>query len=270
MTMNLDAALQTFLAESRELLDTMEEVLLRLEHESADADLINALFRTVHTIKGSAGVFGLDDIVAFTHDVESLLDMMRNEAVIITPEIIALLLVCCDHTRSLVEPIGSGQSLHQAMQAQEATLVAQLRHYLQPQAQTHQAGPGPDAARRALPAAGVGEERHVATDDWHISLRFGCEVLRNGMDPLSFLRYLTTLGTIAHLTTLTEALPEAAVMDPEACYLGFEIRFTSQADKATIENVFEFVRDDCAIRILPPRSKIADYIRNSATARSGN
>lgn len=100
----------------------------------------------------------------------------------------------------------------------------------------------------------------VETDFWHISLRFGAGVLRNGMDPISFLRYLSTLGQIVHIETIPDAMPSAEEMDPEACYLGFEIKFKSDADKAAIEAVFDFVRDECTLHILPPNSKLADYI----------
>src|SRR5690606_19112550 len=72
--MNLDSALQTFIVEARELLQDMEAALLRLENEAADSETINAIFRAAHTIKGSAGLFGLDGVVAFTHVVESVRD----------------------------------------------------------------------------------------------------------------------------------------------------------------------------------------------------
>jgi two-component system chemotaxis sensor kinase CheA len=64
----------------------------------------------------------------------------------------------------------------------------------------------------------------VNTDAWHISVRFGPGVLRNGMDPLSFLQYLASLGEIIAITTLADAMPAAVEMDPECCYLGFEIQ----------------------------------------------
>ena len=75
--MNLDAALQTFIAESRELLEQMEQALLAIDAGTCDDATVNALFRAAHTIKGSAGLFGLDDIVAFTHVVENVLDRIR-------------------------------------------------------------------------------------------------------------------------------------------------------------------------------------------------
>jgi len=80
------------------------------------------------------------------------------------------------------------------------------------------------------------------------------------MDPLSFLRYLATLGQIVNIETIPDAMPEAEHMDPESCYLGFEIKFKSDADKAAIEGVFDFVRDECSLHILPPHSKLTDYV----------
>jgi two-component system chemotaxis sensor kinase CheA len=100
----------------------------------------------------------------------------------------------------------------------------------------------------------------VGSSNWHLSLRFGPDVLRDGMDPTSFLRYLGTLGEIVSVTTLADALPAAPEMDAETCYLGFEIDFKSEADKETIAGVFEFVREGSLIHILPPFSKISEYI----------
>ncbi|MYM92170.1 chemotaxis protein CheA, partial [Rugamonas sp. FT82W] len=116
------------------------------------------------------------------------------------------------------------------------------------------AEPAPRAETAAAADAG-------ASNYWHLSLRFGAEVFKNGMDPLSFLRYLGQLGTIVGLETLADALPPAGAMDPHLCYLGFEVSFDSTADKAAIEDVFEFVREDAQIRILPPHSRVADYLR---------
>ena len=81
------------------------------------------------------------------------------------------------------------------------------------------------------------------------------------MDPFSFVRYLSSIGKIMQLVTIIDTIPTADEMDPESCYLGFEISFNSDADKITIENIFNFVRDDCVIRILSPHSKISEYER---------
>src|SRR5690606_9465343 len=102
----------------------------------------------------------------------------------------------------------------------------------------------------------------VSSDLWHISLRPNADVLRNGLDPLSFLRYLAKLGRIVYLHTLTDGLPgKAAEFDAEASYLGFEIEFESNVGKQQIEDAFEFIREDAQLLILPPHSAIEAYIK---------
>ncbi|WP_435627182.1 chemotaxis protein CheW [Candidatus Ferrigenium straubiae] len=257
--MNLDEALHTFIAESRELLQDMEDALLRIEQSPEDEELINAIFRAAHTIKGSAGLFGLDYIVAFTHVAESVLDRVRNGELRIEGELVAVLLSSCDHLAELIEYLAAGGvEPTEEIQEKSKAVVACLSDYLGGDTAKTTKATMPVEHEHSFTSEGGGE---VETDLWHISLRFGKDVLRNGMDPLSFIRYLSTLGDIQHIVTLLNNIPSAGEMDPESCYLGFEISFESNADKATIEGVFEFVREDCMIRILPPRSKITDYLR---------
>jgi two-component system chemotaxis sensor kinase CheA len=250
--MDMDDALQTFFAECRELLEAMEAALLRVEEESDRSESINEIFRAAHTIKGSAGLFGLDGIVAFTHVVESVLDRVRLGEIAITSGLVADFLAACDQIGLLVEGVvaGNGEP-DEGTRANGESLLGRLGTYLAAQEPAKAAA----AERPRADAAPAGR------DHWHISLRFGRDVLRNGMDPLSFIRYLATLGSIVHVETLVDAFPEASAMDPESCYLGFEIGFAGQVDKQAVENVFEFVREDCAIRILPPGSLVSDYTR---------
>ena len=263
--MNLDAALQTFIAESRELLDDMENALLNVDLAGDPGEAIAAIFRAAHTIKGSAGLFSLDHIVAFTHVVESLLDEVRDCRVVLNDEMIVLLLSCCDFLSGLIDGLARGKlDADPDTQAEGEMLLIQLRR--------HMAGACAIEADPASPVAGgvlampaepgverIGEERGE-NDYWHISLRFGRGVLQNGMDPIAFLRYLAKLGRIVGIATVPDALPSAEEMDAELCYLGFEIAFDSSADKEAIEGVFEFVADDCEIRIIPPHSKVSHYV----------
>ncbi|MGI4721369.1 MAG: Hpt domain-containing protein [Janthinobacterium lividum] len=241
-------ALQIFTLESRELLDQMEGALLAGD---PGAEGINAVFRAAHTIKGSAGLFGLEHIVAFTHVVEGVLDRARDGRLAFDTGLTALMLACGDHIRLLVDAVYAGRMEEDTeLAAFGAPLVERLGHYLA----------APDGERRpASPAAaqpGAGSAGH-----WHISLRFGAEVLRNGMDPMSFLRYLGTMGRLVRVATLDGAVPALADIDPEACYLGFEIVFESAAERAAIEGAFDFVREDCAVHVIAPRSAPAEYAR---------
>ncbi|KGF78798.1 chemotaxis protein CheA [Massilia sp. JS1662] len=244
--MDIDQVTYTFIAESRELLEQMESALLAVTRDGLDA--VNAIFRAAHTIKGSAGMFGLDPVVRFTHVAESVLDKVRDGAIPVGDELVALLLACRDHIGALVDAVESGTLDDADLAAAGAPLVAQLQAYLD-----GGVAPAPAAAPESSGTDG-------AAGHWHISLRFGRDVLRNGMDPLSFIRYLGQLGTITGIATIADELPAPDEFDPESCYLGFEIGFHSTADKATIDGVFDFVRDDCAIRILPPENRIAEYL----------
>ena len=258
--MNLDAALQTFLEEARDLLQAMEDALLGIENGGGDGDTVNAMFRAAHTIKGSAGLFGLDAVVSFTHTVENVLDRVRAGELGITGELVSLLLSCRDHIGGLIERVAQGAELPGELAPAGEELLTALRRQL---GQTE----APPARDLAVPPSVLTESEvessgggPVGPDHWHLSLRFGTEVLRNGMDPLSFLRYLGTLGELIHVSTLVDGLPKTAELDPERCYLGFEIDLKSDSDKQTLENVFEFVREDASIRILPPHARIEDYI----------
>ena len=254
----MKAALDTFVVESRELLQDMEDGLLGLEHDDNPHDSIGAVFRAAHTIKGSAGLFGLDHIVHFTHVVESLLDMLRNEELTVSSELIAVLLPCRDHISNLIDGVAAGQMEETDDQKETSKVLhEQLRQFINGTPQkirseviTHQEEHHPHAS-----GGGV-----VDSGNWYLSLRFGQDCLRNGMDPLSFIRYLSTLGDVINLMTITDSIPQLEQMDAETCYLGFEVVLKSNASKEAIENVFEFVREDSVIRIVPPRSKIDEYI----------
>ncbi len=265
--MNIDDALETFVAESRELLTEMETALLGLGHADEKSEMVNAIFRAAHTIKGSSGLFGLNHIVTFTHLVESVLDRVRDGKYPLSEPLIVLLLACCDHMGSLIEGLAAGDRVGSVeVLAPGEPLMVQLRTHLElPKPVVSSA-----AKSSAVVADGVNSQdadrvrriggNNVMADHWHISVRFNHDVLRNGMDPLSFIRYLGTLGKITGIETLSDTLPDASHMDPELCYLGFEMAFQTKVDKAAIERVFEFVRGDSRLVILPPHSLISEYI----------
>jgi two-component system chemotaxis sensor kinase CheA len=256
--MNLDEALQTFIVEARELLEQMEDALLRVEQTPDDAETINAIFRAAHTIKGSAGLFGLDHVVEFTHVAENVLDKVRSGALRIDSDLVVLFLGVCDHLGVLVSGIADGVEPDQTIHDASAELARQLRAYLGEANAT--ASAAPPAVRVLTPDPAAAADA-VDTDNWHISLRLGPDVLRNGMDPASLLRYLSTFGKIERIVTLIDAIPPLSTIDAETNYLGFEISFSTDADKATIDGAFDFVRDDARIRILPPRSRIGEYLQ---------
>lgn len=253
----MQEALVTFTVESAELLESMESGLMELENIENPEETINAIFRAAHTIKGSSGLFGLDHIVRFTHVVESLLDALRDGKLAVSSDLIAALLPCCDHLNSLIEDVANG-NVKENPEVTEAgnQLLQVLRPYLEtPAAADTNVVEFQEKTESVETIAG----NNIESGNWHLFLKFNENCLRDGMDPLAFIRYLTTLGEIVDVTTFSYTMPDAETMDPETSYLAFEVILKSDADKETIEGVFEFVRDGSYINILPLENRVPYY-----------
>lgn len=256
--MNLDDARDALVQEARELIAAMEQALLLIEQEGVMADSINAIFRAAHTIKGSAGLFALDSVVQFTHVMESVLDKVRRDDIPFDEKMLSLMLACGDYLGRLIDAVDSRTEQQEPDEGMRAHLLTQLHQFLgEPLASKKIISP---ALEQEVTRISDVHGHHEENDHWHISLRLSQDVLRNGMDPVSFIRYLGRLGRIVYIHTVTEGLPTADKMDPESCYLGFEIELDAQTDKASIASVFEFIWEDARISILPPGNKIAQYI----------
>ncbi|WP_184608988.1 chemotaxis protein CheA [Xanthomonas arboricola] len=237
--MDMNQLMQTFLAESRDLLEDMERHLLEAERGESSPDAVNAIFRAAHTIKGSGGLFDLPQLVGFTHVVESVLDLVRDDALTLSSELIALLLVCCDHIHALVETAADpAHADADALAAEADPLLAQLQTYLQASA----CGVTASALQHSTPEKQSGY--------WRITLKLFADALRYGNSPLKLIRNLRGLGSVESISTDVSQLPSFEALDPEANYLGFQILLRSDADRAAIEDVFEFVREDCDLEIL--------------------
>src|SRR5690606_11050665 len=250
----IERARQTFFGECRDLLVQMEEGIALLSINPGDRNALDAVFRAAHTIKGSGGLFELDELVGFTHRLEGALDHVREGRLALSAGSLSLLLQCRDHLEGLVDSAISGAGPDAGSEGRGNALLERLSVL-------------PNMAGTTLaeaivaPPTGAEDGREDGADTWHISVRFGEDLFRKGLTPVPVLRYLGSLGVLVHVTTLVETMPAAERMDPESCYLGLEIRMRSQAGKAEIEDAFEFVRDDCELRMLPPGSRIDDYLR---------
>ncbi|MFA1287678.1 chemotaxis protein CheA [Xanthomonas axonopodis pv. nakataecorchori] len=257
--MDMNQLMQTFLAESRDLLEDMERHLLEAERGESSPDAVNAIFRAAHTIKGSGGLFDLPQLVGFTHVVESVLDLVRDEALSLSSELIGLLLVCCDHIHALVETAADPSHADPVALAAEAEpLLAQLQTYLQRSA---------CGVTAAAVAQGAPEKQ---SGYWRITLKLFADALRFGNSPLKLIRNLRSLGSVESINTDISHLPAFDDLDPEANYLGFQILLRSDADRAAIEEVFEFVREDCDLEIVsvPAPSDAADLLTAETAASS--
>jgi two-component system, chemotaxis family, sensor kinase CheA len=238
-------ALPAFISEAREQSEALEQLLLELEDAPDSRDLLDALFRCAHTVKGSAGIFGLDKVVAFTHHVETLLDRLREGHLTLTPALSTLLLQSNDQIRRLV-------AAAQDPQAETADAVAARDAVVQRLRDACGANSGADAA--SAPCAPAARARR-----WHVSVQFGEETFRNGMDPLALLNYVRGLGAIPALACDRPAVPPLDAIDPESCHLAFEFGLDTEAGREEIASAFSFVRDDCRLHLIEPDATAQDF-----------
>ncbi|MET3105263.1 two-component system chemotaxis sensor kinase CheA [Oxalobacteraceae bacterium GrIS 2.11] len=248
-----DEALLLFLDEARDMLQIIEDSLLQLENDPLDQEAMHALFRAAHTIKGTSGIFNLNRVVKFTHQVESVLDRVRKGGISIDLELSEALLLSCDMIATLlaeVEQRCEDPAILAATGLAADELANRLAGYL------GNAAPA-DACCHASGAASLAER---SADTWHISIRFHPATFLNGFDPITVIEYLTNIGELVSICTICDAMPEWDQFDAENCYLGFEIRLKSSATQSVIESAFEFVADDCDLRLIPPTRPAADFI----------
>jgi len=249
------AAMPAFISEAGEQTEAIETLLLELEEQPDNRELLDSLFRCAHTVKGSAGIFGLNKVVEFTHHVETLLDKCRDGELALTPEISTLLLKCNDQIKFLVDTATDETADTPQQKDLRADLVIQLCAY------TEGTATSAGAAEPAASTADTAPAGEPGVTQWHISARFGPETFRNGMDPLSIAKYLQGLGSVKSIVCATDAVPSLVDMNPETCYLSFAMVLESAAKRDDVEGAFSFVADDCELEVRAPESPEQKLVR---------
>ncbi|WP_305043377.1 chemotaxis protein CheA [Geoalkalibacter sp.] len=225
-----------FREEAYELLAELETSLLELEDNPRDKDVIGRVFRAMHTIKGSGAMFGFDEISAFTHEIETVFDLVRNDEILVTKEMVDLCLLARDQIKAMLDAAGGHLEVDRS---RTAHLVGAFRAFL-PQAAPAEASPA------AIPAPAAAEG--AATRTWRIRFRPAHDIFANGTNPLALLRELCELGE-ARVVAQTDLIPPIDDLHPEVCYLYWDVILTTTADANAIRDVFIFVEDDCEMTL---------------------
>lgn len=265
---------QTYFDESAELLAVAEAGLLRLAPGKIDMDEVNAIFRAVHSIKGGGGAFGFNDLVAFAHEFETVMDGVRNAEIPVTTGLVDTLILAND---VLARLLAHAADETEAPAGTTDDTVAALRRFLSkvgepaaekaPAAQPPAAMFYPDdeddeagifgdalaaiqAARDDQPLPPVSGPVPDGKVRWTIVFRPKAELLLSGNEPTYMLRALRRLGE-AEVVCHLDKLPSLRDLDAELLHLSWTVTLLAdpQVDRTQIDDVFEFVADDCDIRI---------------------
>jgi two-component system chemotaxis sensor kinase CheA len=234
MKIDLSQFRQTFLQESAEHVESMEAGLLALRSAPNDVEILNAIFRSAHSIKGGAGSFGLTHLVRFTHGLESLLDRLRSLEMPATAAVISLLLQSVDVLRAM---LAGGE---EAGMPEEAALLAEQIGSLC--AGGAEAPVGHTArevsAQDRVDDSGVTDRE---LNFYQVEFRPHREMFSSGTNPIMLLRNLAALGAVSVCQLHAEDLPPLAQLDPAQCYLSWTVELASSSPEEELREVFEFV-----------------------------
>ena len=232
----------TFFEECEDLLAALAEGLSAVEGGSTDREVVNAVFRAVHSIKGGAGAFGLSDLVGFAHRFETVLDAVRSDRLAVDATVLHTLQRSADHLAELVEAARDDQPIPQETTAQ---FLAQLELCLGDDDAGSDAYADFEFAAVTLDFGPIEAEQ---TFEITFAPREG--LYRNGHEPALLIAALSELGQI-DVTMDLSALPDWDAMDPEAAYLRWTIRLQTAETETALHEVFEFVEGLCDLEIRP-------------------
>jgi two-component system chemotaxis sensor kinase CheA len=233
----MEAQREVYKEEAYELLGELEVSLLALEETPGDGELIGRVFRALHTIKGSGAMFGFDEVAAFTHEIETVFDLVRNGEMIVTKALIDLTLAAGDQIRIM---LGSSKGSEEADRAQAKEIIGALKTLL-----SVKDAPAPAPQQQTLTEA---DDAELAQATYRISLRLDRNIFAKGSNPVLLLNELRDLGeskVIAH----TEEIPNLPELNPEECFTWWDILLTTSRGINAIRDVFIFVEDECELKI---------------------
>jgi two-component system chemotaxis sensor kinase CheA len=225
----IDEAIAVFQVEARENLELIEQGLLDLLERPEDRDLVDAVFRGLHTLKGSGSMFGFDALAGFTHHCETAFDRVRKGEVAATTDLVSAVLAARDHMRQLMEDPSGDHG------AAGDVLLADLERAVR------------DADGAAQATGGQIVETPGSTT-WRIRFDLPSNAFKNGTNPLALLAEIHDLGE-ARVVVDTSRVPPLSQIDPTDHYLAWDVTLTTDQGRGAIEDVFIFVMDDMNLQI---------------------
>ena len=229
------AVMETFHSETQELLTELESSLLELEENPEDQELIDRVFRALHTIKGNGGMFGFEGISRFTHDMENVYDLVRGGSLKINKQIIDLTLAARD---IIAEMIKDPEGEDPVVKLKADKILRAFEQYL-----PHNAVEVRETAALVLDGA-----PDLDNKTYRIRFKPDHDIFVTGTNPLLLLKELTSLGNATVIPNLNE-LPGLDELDTEKCLFSWNIILTTDAGIDAIRDVFIFVEDRCRLTI---------------------
>lgn len=233
-----DMGAEIFRQEASELLQSIEKGLMDLEATPGDTELINSIFRSMHTIKGSGAMFGFTELSQFVHEFETAFDDLRNGRAVVSKELIGLSLQACDQIGKLMDAAENTESDNQR-------ILASLRQLMNPDGDHAE----PDVPTEAV-ADLVEQPEQTLSGDVTTVIRFwlGVDALRLGSNPALLIEELRAFGD-TKVRALDDRIPTLGDLDPTDCLAGWEVEVAANLSDDDIDMVFLFVRDEMDLTV---------------------
>ena len=229
---------EIFRQEASELLQSIEKGLMDLEATPGDTELINSIFRSMHTIKGSGAMFGFTELSQFVHEFETAFDDLRNGRAVVSKELIGLSLQACDQIGKLMDAAENTESDNQR-------ILASLRQLMNPDGDHAE----PDVPTETV-ADPVEQPEQTLSGDVTTVIRFwlGVDALRLGSNPALLIEELRAFGE-TKVRALDDRIPTLGDLDPTDCLAGWEVEVAANLSDDDIDMVFLFVRDEMDLTV---------------------
>lgn len=239
----LDQFKKTYFEECAELLDAASGHLSRIAEGNHSSETLHAVFRAVHSIKGGAGAFGFTKLVSFSHELETVLDRLREGLVAPTHDLVATLQRGIDVLSDIVAAAEAGTEV-------APHFGEDVIHALGEAAGASAPGHGLAPLPSQPPAGGKAAQDGGGNAGYRIRFVPRTDMLQKANEPLLLVRQLKRLGRLDVEADLSR-LPDLFTMQPEEAYLSWTFHLETSAPPSTVEEIFEFVVDDCELTIEP-------------------
>ncbi|NNH64703.1 chemotaxis protein CheA [Rhizobium laguerreae] len=278
--MDMNEIKEIFFQECEEQLAELESGLLKMNDGDRDPETVNAVFRAVHSIKGGAGAFGLDDLVAFAHVFETTLDCVRSNKLEPNQDVLKVMLKSADVLADLTNVARDGGSVDESRSRGLVRELEALANGEMPSPSASAEAPAPRAAAKAAPAptpkptddSGFqpvpfsfddfgGEDDAGSMPAYEVVFKPRYELYSKGNDATLLLRDLSRLGEMT-IYCNTGDLPGLDELDPEGAYFFWNVTIKTDKGEDAIRTVFEFAEWDCELTVKPVEEARADATSN--------
>lgn len=233
----MDQFQQKFIEEATENLNELEASLLKLENHPDDNELLEQVFRALHTIKGGGAMFGFENISELTHNLENIYDYLRSGKAKLSNDLLTTTLAVVDHVKNLLNDPDLQNEDNLDMQQKLLSKIEQLTKSFDEN----------NLNQEIKPVQHEGTaEKNMST--YYILFQPHEDVLINGNNPLYLIDELFDMGkclVYAHLNKI----PDIREIQPKKCYTYWEIFLATSGDINEISDIFLFVEEESTLEI---------------------